>query len=409
MQIDRALNYYSFYGKNCGCGQDHGLQMKAWSLRKSIEAIKTIWNEGFKYLEFKDAFFKPYISDKSASYQEQLEKGLNTDSKKLIQAGDQKGYQRFSSMRENVWHFGAGSVREEYSALDKLANILKSEGKDIAEESSQKMLNALSDRYQVEFKKVEDATIEASGLMAKKWQQITQSGKSLKFVTVGDNHVRISHAKLDGIVLPSTDSFWDKHYPPIGYGCRCDVEETNDPDFTGKIPNNIPIPPGLSGNVGKTGIIFTDKHPYMDGQAKELGEKALQADIRLRTEQFAKMELRKDYQLDYNGKPIQVKMVARSIDKMINTSSVDYNLKNESVYSFKDWSKTLAFKGEAPNRDLKGKPLIDKYLYFETEVLNRKMRMSVEVNNAGDHRFYSLNEVKEPSLGTPSDNSLRLP
>lgn len=382
--------------------------MKSWLIRKSEEVLKILWNSGFKALDFKDQFFKSYISDKSTSYQEHLEKGLKTDAKTLVQAGDAKGYQRFTSMRENVWQFGAGGVREEYAALGKLSMVLQSENRDIAEEESQRQLNALQNLYQVQYKEVEEASIEAAGIMAKKWDVITADGKMLKFRTVGDSRVRIPHAKLDGIVLPSTDSFWDKYYPPFDFGCRCDAEETNDPQYSGIIPE-VKTNPGFSGNVGKTGIIFTDKHPYMDDKAKELGERALQADIRLKTEEYAKKNLRGEYELDYNGKPIQVNLVSRSIDKMINSPSIDYNLKNEAIYSFKDWSKNLAFKDEAPNRSLESKPLVDKYLYYESEVMNRKMRLSVEVNNAGEHRFYSLNEIKEPSLGTPSDDSLRLP
>jgi len=44
-----------------------------------------------------------------------------------------------------------------------------------------------------------------------------------EYVTARDDRVRDSHAALDGIILPADDPFWDEHYPPWDWGCRCTV------------------------------------------------------------------------------------------------------------------------------------------------------------------------------------------
>ena len=44
-----------------------------------------------------------------------------------------------------------------------------------------------------------------------------------QYLTVGDDNVRDSHAALDGLVLPADDPFWDTHYPPWDFNCRCVV------------------------------------------------------------------------------------------------------------------------------------------------------------------------------------------
>lgn len=54
--------------------------------------------------------------------------------------------------------------------------------------------------------------------------------------SMGDGKVRDSHAALNGKILPSTSPFWQKHYPPWEWACRCqavpmmeaDVDEIRD-------------------------------------------------------------------------------------------------------------------------------------------------------------------------------------
>ena len=46
----------------------------------------------------------------------------------------------------------------------------------------------------------------------------------LLYLTMGDGNVRESHKALDGKILPADDPFWETHYPPWDWGCRCIVE-----------------------------------------------------------------------------------------------------------------------------------------------------------------------------------------
>ncbi len=39
--------------------------------------------------------------------------------------------------------------------------------------------------------------------------------------TMRDGRVRNSHAVLNGVALPKGDAFWDTHFPPNGWRCRC--------------------------------------------------------------------------------------------------------------------------------------------------------------------------------------------
>lgn len=60
--------------------------------------------------------------------------------------------------------------------------------------------------------------------MAGRWQQLQQTKTQrpfMMYLTVGDSRVRDQHKVWHRLVLPVDDKFWDSHYPPNGWGCRC--------------------------------------------------------------------------------------------------------------------------------------------------------------------------------------------
>lgn len=70
--------------------------------------------------------------------------------------------------------------------------------------------------------------------MAGKWQQFERLKKRRPFLiykTVGDERVRPEHAQWDNTVLPIDDPFWNTHYPPNGWGCRCTVRSASRRDL----------------------------------------------------------------------------------------------------------------------------------------------------------------------------------
>ena len=120
-----------------------------------------------------------------------------------------------------------------------------------------------------------------SAHMAGRWAQL-QANKDrkpyLQYLTAGDSRVRPQHRQWDGLVYPIDHPFWDTHYPPNGWGCRCtirprsadDVQEmglsvqehspkmtsrmiaNKDGEITDIVPNGIDA--GWDHNVGKSWI-----------------------------------------------------------------------------------------------------------------------------------------------------------
>lgn len=118
-----------------------------------------------------------------------------------------------------------------------------------------------------------------SAQMADKWLQIEKDGDryDLQYRTAQDDHVREDHVLLDGITLPVSDPFWEKYFPPNGWGCRCTAVQVR----KGKYPHTdstLAMQRGDNAtqmekqkifrfNPGKELKLFPPKHPYYKVQA----------------------------------------------------------------------------------------------------------------------------------------------
>lgn len=61
---------------------------------------------------------------------------------------------------------------------------------------------------------------------AGQWTRIQRTKKALPFLcykTVGDGRVRPQHARWHNVVLPVDHPWWDTHFPPCDWQCRCQV------------------------------------------------------------------------------------------------------------------------------------------------------------------------------------------
>jgi SPP1 gp7 family putative phage head morphogenesis protein len=67
-----------------------------------------------------------------------------------------------------------------------------------------------------------------------RWQRF-QRGKGsrpyLRYSAVGDRRTRPSHMALDGIILRIDHPFWQRHFPPWDFNCRCSVRTLADRDL----------------------------------------------------------------------------------------------------------------------------------------------------------------------------------
>ena len=60
--------------------------------------------------------------------------------------------------------------------------------------------------------------------------QADEDTTHLQYLATEDDRVRDTHLALNGVIVPKNDPFWNRHFPPWEWGCRCRVRPIN-PDL----------------------------------------------------------------------------------------------------------------------------------------------------------------------------------
>ena len=165
-------------------------------------------------------------------------------------------------LHHNVYQF---SVAKNFTQMRTLTSALIDENghtrslSDFMNEAAK-----IDKKFNVDYLRAEYDTAVNSAEMASHWVRFKQMGDPmLRYVTVGDERVRASHAAMNGIQRPMSDPIWDKIYPPNGWNCRCTVVTTTGAATPGKqIRMPWDVPPMFQTNLAKTGLLWPKGHPY---------------------------------------------------------------------------------------------------------------------------------------------------
>lgn len=181
-------------------------------------------------------------------------------------------FKTLEKLTENVFKFSAS---KNYNTLRDMTNaLIGPDGTIRTFDEFRTVVDHMNAKYNHTWLRTEYNQAVASSQNAARW---TDYGKHadknpfLQYQAVMDANTRAEHAALHGVIKRYDDEFWDKYYPPNGWGCRCEVIQ-----LPGKNHKETPaadikycnVPAAFKVNVGKTGKIFSEEHPYFMQRCK---------------------------------------------------------------------------------------------------------------------------------------------
>jgi SPP1 gp7 family putative phage head morphogenesis protein len=279
-------------------------------------------------------------------------------------------------LTQDVWQF---SSAKNYQEMRDLSLLLKNDKGELRPFSDfENEAKKVTQRYNQDWMKTEYNLAVASSQNAARWVDFHKDKETipnLEYQTIGDTAVRTEHQALDGVIKSIDDSFWATHYPPNGYGCRCEAVQTLEKDTTpaNRTPDVI-VPKLFQTNLANESMVFPKGHPYYKDIPEHVLiktldkiplENAFMVDSYKKTPVLAHV-LHEAHEL-HNNKIIAKTLIDnyKSISKielLPNISDKEMELKKR--FYPKDWHKYLNAKNPDSLIQINGKDTVVEFKYL---------------------------------------------
>ncbi len=293
----------------------------------------------------------------------------------------------------NVYQFSAA---KNHSQLKQMTELVSENGQVRPWANYKKNVDQLNVEYNKTWLKTEYNFAIAAAQNASRWASFDKDA-NLKYMTAADARVRDSHAAIHGTTRPKNDSFWNTHYPPNGYGCRCYTIETLSTETPFDKINHVDIPPMFQTNLAKDRLVFPKDHPYF----KE-GSPFISTEAKLLQVQDAR-EAAKAWKEEHitKNKPVVLDVKTELFDKIhVYASDIKsivshphknahliYPLATKLDSIFKN-AKYLDWSYDAKDKHFD----VHKWHYFEIMIEEEPSYINVKETTRGEFRVYCIND-----------------
>lgn len=161
------------------------------------------------------------------------------------------------------------SAFKETSFRSQLEAALTDDGKVVPWSEFKKKAAELNVEYNQRWLKTEYHHTVATANSVENWKAFEADADlypNLKYNAVNDAKTREKHRALDGLILPINHPFWKSHNVPLDWGCRCDLEQTD--EEPSKIIPELDIKGAFKNNAALSGQLFGDM-PYASAMSNE--------------------------------------------------------------------------------------------------------------------------------------------
>jgi SPP1 gp7 family putative phage head morphogenesis protein len=229
------------------------LDLSSWT--KTIDEIAKDLHNG----KLKPADLHPDLISKTYN---ELEKGAAEGYGKSWLKIDTANTKTVQQLKQNIYRFSGAKTYQQLAEMNSF--LVDSTGKIRTYSEFKRKIDVVHQKYNRNYLQAEYQTAKRSAQAARQWKGFEDNKDlfpNLKYMTVDDDKVRHDHEKLHGIIKPVDHNFWNTHYPPNGWRCRCYVKQTTEASNSIKVTTDPDKGFGL--NVGKTNNVFNEnEHPY---------------------------------------------------------------------------------------------------------------------------------------------------
>ncbi len=384
------------FGEDLG-GDFSDISRKLHKIDQAI--IDNFTNDIYNNRHSSSNLHEPLYNQYYNAFKKQAEAGYG---KTFDKADTIEELQLTAKMKENISKFAAGKQQILTASLERA--LYDANGKKLSKQEFDKAAAPILRQYNKNFYRTETDTIRNLTIAAKEWQDIKAQAylyPNLRYETVGDDRVRDEHWTLDGIVRPVSDPFWKTHFPPNGWNCRCVTIQTDDEptELPDVVPQNAK---GFNQNVGETGELFSEDHPYFQMPAAtkdkifQEAEKSRAKNNRDNIKSLAKekfVEGKTEIIVPEIEKP--VKVTTNDIKNMLAHFHDSPAMKDEIIANLDLVAPNMKLLKTAPNSDSK-KPYVTKFLYYLFQMNGKAFYFNIQMMIEGSEefaKFYAINYI----------------
>jgi SPP1 gp7 family putative phage head morphogenesis protein len=298
-------------------------------------------------------------------------------------------------LKQNLYRFSGVKTYQQLSEMNSL--LVDEKGKIRSYSDFKRKVDTVHKKYNRNHLQAEYQTAKRSAQASRQWKGFEKNQDlfpNLKYMTIADDKVRLDHEKLHGVIKAVNDPFWDTHYPPNGWRCRCYVKPTTETE-SGDVPA-IKVEESFNHNVGKTNELFMEKkHPYFvipKSDKKEVDTKInglLANHSAKEILKFAKARIvGNKYKTSDN---LEFTISNSDMKTVVNKAHADRIGRNNLFYNLKETlknAKQISTKAEG-----KGREKYVKWFYYEVTDSDQKYYLNVVLMQDGRYKLHAITDT----------------